>query len=808
MANIYSDWQKIDLHIHTDWSKKTKANDYKGEFSVGTLKSKLKDNGVSIFSLTDHNIINIDAYSEYYNGYDPELDPLLLVGVELDINVKTDEREKIYHSLLVFNFSDINGANDISDRLETKYLEKGVNDRNRVLDIDEIVELFPEDDFFFIPHAGNTKSIVSSYKNNLEDAQKMVLLMQSAFEKVPQKARHIYNEGFDKVLEEKFRNKNDHAYIEFSDNHFIENYPCTNKGENDNTHSFYYVKGGRNFETLRLAFIDPESRIKSESDLNSIKTTYNYLDKIKITDDGFLVENEISFSPHLNVLIGGRSSGKSLMMSLLGDKIDSIKSNRSKYENLNYESTFLKTTKDTDFKQTVSISRDDIIYLKQGDIVRYFEENKLSELAKESDKFEEYTDAKEVFTEKRRSLESSVQNLIYKYDECLTLADNRFVLHNSTITHILSENYIFRCDIEQINEDFDHSARIEESNRNIQILLSNAKFFLENELLGLDNNEREIIENFISLLRVKSNWLSSKSKINTKKIKFLALIDQLLSDVNSQLNFESQQKNQSLRDLRSLKQDIYNKFKFSRHLKYKSHELEEYDFKADESITISERVDLKLEVGFMGEQNIIDIIGEGVNNFDFESSLYLNLLGLLNGSKTIKNYPENTSENLEKKIHKELELIYQALNSPRDFLAYGSGDTSKNNSPGYNSEKYLEVLLKNPKSKIIFIDQPEDNLGNKFISEKLVTLIRNIKFSKQIILVTHNPSIVVYGDAENIIIAKNESNRISYSQVVLENQEFQKEICKILDGGEYIFDMRSKKYNINRLIRGDINGES
>lgn len=34
------------------------------------------------------------------------------------------------------------------------------------------------------------------------------------------------------------------------------------------------------------------------------------------------------------------------------------------------------------------------------------------------------------------------------------------------------------------------------------------------------------------------------------------------------------------------------------------------------------------------------------------------------------------------------------------------------------------------KNKIIFIDQPEDNLGNKFISEELVTIIRDIKFKK------------------------------------------------------------------------------
>ena len=129
------------------------------------------------------------------------------------------------------------------------------------------------------------------------------------------------------------------------------------------------------------------------------------------------------------------------------------------------------------------------------------------------------------------------------------------------------------------------------------------------------------------------------------------------------------------------------------------------------------------------------------------------------------------------------------------------GETSKEKSPGYNSEKYLEIILNNPSSKTIFIDQPEDNLGNRFIADGLVKILRKIKFQKQVFLVTHNPSVVVYGDAESIIIAKNKENKISYTQIVLETKEAQKEICNILDGGEYIFDNRAKKYNIQRILK-------
>ena len=60
---------------------------------------------------------------------------------------------------------------------------------------------------------------------------------------------------------------------------------------------------------------------------------------------------------------------------------------------------------------------------------------------------------------------------------------------------------------------------------------------------------------------------------------------------------------------------------------------------------------------------------------------------------------------------------------------------------------------------------------------------------------------MVYGDAENVIIANNDGSKISYKQHVIEDPFAQKEICNILDGGEYIFDMRSKKYNIQKLLK-------
>ncbi|MBU0680133.1 MAG: hypothetical protein KKD73_01805 [Proteobacteria bacterium] len=176
------------------------------------------------------------------------------------------------------------------------------------------------------------------------------------------------------------------------------------------------------------------------------------------------------------------------------------------------------------------------------------------------------------------------------------------------------------------------------------------------------------------------------------------------------------------------------------------------------------------------------------------------LLKLLNGGSKIKNLGDNKPESLKKKNKTQLKYLFDCFDNPNDFLEYKDGSSSKSNSPGYNSEKYLQVILNNPSSNLILIDQPEDNLGNRFISEQLVDLIRDLKFKKQLFLVTHNPAIVVYGDAESIIFAQNDNNKISYNQIKLEDESSQREICGVLDGGEYIFDNRAKKYNIQKLL--------
>ena len=71
-------------------------------------------------------------------------------------------------------------------------------------------------------------------------------------------------------------------------------------------------------------------------------------------------------------------------------------------------------------------------------------------------------------------------------------------------------------------------------------------------------------------------------------------------------------------------------------------------------------------------------------------------------------------------------------------------------STGQKATALLYLLLMETKAPLV-LDQPEDNLDNRFISEGIVPKIRSEKRRRQFIFATHNANIPVLGDAELIV---------------------------------------------------------
>lgn len=787
----YSDWFKVDLHIHTDLSRTTKTNDYQGHFDVDVLKQKLIDNDVKLFSMTDHNIINIKAYEKYYQDF-TDGDPKLLIGCEFDIVVPESGTDKTYHSLLIFENDSVADVININSKIENLYIQKGLAYTDRVVSIDDIYDLFNNFNYYFIPHAGNTKSILDPYKYDLKLCQQMVLLMPSAFEKVKEATRQKYNEGFDKLKNLDFQAKDDIPYINFSDNHNCQLYPCSNK--NGGNHEFYCIKGMPSFESIRFAFIDPVSRIKKFEDVEKLKSYNSFIEDLQISGNPEITDCNIEFSPNLNVIIGGRSSGKSLLFNIIGNKLNTPKHNLVKY-NISTGGIKIKTSIDSDFKDNIKLNSHELIYINQGDIVNYFENNSLIDLITESGKNEEYKQAQEYFGERKQNFIEKIRTLIEKYGELKESLISNFTIHNKDLDSILSASYFFKqvVNIESKTNSFYESDDI------FNQLVSYTEKFKVNKNWILSPDELKTIIDFESLISVKKLTFEKFRESYNNKDSFINLTNDIITVQNSKLDNNGKEKGAANQRFAALKVNIDQILKKARELEIICLDIENYKYNFKQEISINDDVSIILEIE--EKENIKDKILDGVNGAQVNSSLFKNILGLVNGSNKIKNLPDNSQENFRKKINTQLKSVLEYYERPIEFLNYREGGSSKNNSPGFNSEKYLDTILRNGNSKIVLIDQPEDNLGNKFIIDNLINLIREIKFHKQIILVTHNPSIVVYGDAENIILAENESNQIIYKQLVLEDKESQKHICQVLDGGQYIFEQRSQKYNIKKLLK-------
>lgn len=147
------------------------------------------------------------------------------------------------------------------------------------------------------------------------------------------------------------------------------------------------------------------------------------------------------------------------------------------------------------------------------------------------------------------------------------------------------------------------------------------------------------------------------------------------------------------------------------------------------------------------------------------------------------------------------EQIQRYLNVRAEFE--DKGKTVEKLSAGQRGTFYVCLKLAADAFGSPFVfDQPEDDLDNEFIMHSLVPLFRKIKQYRQVIIVTHNANLVVNCDAEQVIIAANNDEVISYRSGALEYGDHGapnsmcKAICDVLEGGRQAFEAREQKYGM------------
>lgn len=149
----------------------------------------------------------------------------------------------------------------------------------------------------------------------------------------------------------------------------------------------------------------------------------------------------------------------------------------------------------------------------------------------------------------------------------------------------------------------------------------------------------------------------------------------------------------------------------------------------------------------------------------------------------------------------------------------GFSDTTM--SSGKRALVGLKLLLENSENIWpILLDQPEDDLDSRTITDLIVPYLRKAREDRQVIMVTHDANLVVGTDSDNVIVAnqdsaefKNPGNiRFWYETGAFEigindrnkrpkpdryfgrSRSIREHICDILDGGTEAFKKRSTRY--------------
>jgi len=153
-----------------------------------------------------------------------------------------------------------------------------------------------------------------------------------------------------------------------------------------------------------------------------------------------------------------------------------------------------------------------------------------------------------------------------------------------------------------------------------------------------------------------------------------------------------------------------------------------------------------------------------------------------------------------------------------DYRISYRNDSLDKMSPGKKGLVLLRLIIElSDKQWPILLDQPEDDLDSRSVYLELVAFLKAKKKQRQIIIVTHNPNLVVGADAEEVIVANqdgqepgrdNEKYRFEYVSGALENsfdepgrhgvlyqKGIREHVCDVLEGGKEAFQKREQKYS-------------
>lgn len=766
----------LDLHIHTSKS----PDQLDATYDVVTLHEKVRACAMGspyLISLTDHNTINKAAYLNAASLF-----PHLLIGAELHVRNYRDEPP--YHCHIFFRSPvDAETIDALNVILDVLYPRKGVRASDGIPGIEEIAKHFDAYEFVLLPHGGQSHS-------TFDESIPKGVQFDTTIE------RSIYYNHFDgftarsnsglESTQEYFRRLGISDFVNLitsTDNYNPKKYPEPKESQAE---SFVptWMLASPTFNGLRLS-LSESARLVYETRPD---TWAEFIRHVSLSND--YLDIDAALTPGLNVVIGGSSSGKTLFVDsvyrrLRGDfsgsnylpygvdqiSVDSPTGQVPHFLEQNY---IVKVCDQKDHDNTI----DSIALLRRlfpGDEdERAAIETGLSQL---SESLSQMVEA----TEKIEGIEAELKTIP--------------VLSRLVVTTLIKRNPLKY--LKPTDSDVETFKYPEATYAQHKKALEDIESFLDtNPFVGHDKGLVEGLKTELDVARTAALFESDVRQVITKHAD---AIHQLQTREDRETKTKSYQFGTLLGAIRNyLKCNLV--FYASR------------DRIAKFSIKCSTRV-----VESMGHQLFIE------NAFELTPAKFVEILNqTLRSDHQIRNVEAITpaalsSVGFRKKapkvnnhedLRREVLNRFNAMNQKKYRITASGGKDFDQLSAGWKTSVILDLVLGCATDTApLIIDQPEDNLATTYINTGLLKAIKQCKATRQIILVSHNATIPMLGDAQNVIVCRNEDKFMTIRSSPLEGEIEDLDVVDVIatttDGGKSSIKKRVKKYNLKRFRGAD-----
>lgn len=760
-------YTKLDLHIHSKKSLENKDGEPPELINnslerIDVLMEKLRDNQINMAAITDHNTFDCEFYKALKLKEDDLTVKKILPGIEFDVIFN----EVPVHVISIFDDGDISKISKIDSYLDNSKDRYSLAEFSNVLSkigLDVLLIAHQKCDY-----SDSTRQVPTSFSSaGIEMFYQYIGCEYfDALEIQTTKVEGILKSRFYDDAQIK---KDIPPLIIGSDCHDWDVYP-SHDNRNIKTIDFNYIKSEPSFRGLVMAMTETRRFKKSVP-----QQKRDTLKEIIFQIDGSI--RNIPMSDFINVIIGDNSVGKSTLIKILNNTADPK------------AIEFLDNHKVSVITEALDASLYE--FSAQGSIREMFE--RTEEKLPIKDKFKKFFENID-FTNFKHIIDVYFDHLfeIWEQNEAIT---NSYVKMRKTITipkFTSSEKHYL-----SINKQLDQLINV---NENIVKEL-NALIIQVDKVInsGVESDEKTY------LTSVKVKVLAMLSKYEKKKL----LIDNT-NLIRNSINVAIITYNEKVKGKMTNDEERYKLFvdetsklssAFSEHLELnlnpKNISISFQKFKVENKVSLHGKYSFVCKVvedteitNELLEQFVRTYIGGSSKPItEFTSSEAIaNIRG--------KRVRDKVSNNLnELKINMKVDFEEKYFKTTLEIKKDGD-NLIESNSAGINALYYLDILSELFEKKVFIIDQPEDDVSQSRINESLITSFRNLSLRAQLIIVTHNPQLVVNLDADNVIVlSKSENNdKIDVKNGPLENNEILELVANTLDGGKEVVKKRYKRY--------------